>query len=70
MEGNGSRLTNRYREGRESRGMSTDEAASRIGVTAATMRSWETGRTAPSAVSLAAMARCYDVSSDWLLGLI
>lgn len=48
-------------------GYTQEEVASRFGVNKATVSAWETGRGAPDAFVLRALARMYGVSSDALL---
>lgn len=49
------------------RGYTQDEVADQFGVNKATVSAWETGRGAPDAFTLKALARLYEVSADALL---
>ena len=58
----------RYREARKRLGMKVEYAAVELGVSVTTLYSYERERTVPDAEVLRAMARLYNVSSDWLIG--
>lgn len=60
---------NRFKERREQLKLTAEEASVRIGITVGTLYSWERGETKPHAESLIKMARAYDTTADWLLGL-
>ena len=45
------------------------EVAKRLKVSPSAVNLWEAGKTQPNAESLAALARWYQVTSDWLLGV-
>lgn len=49
-------------------GLTQEQLAARIGVSSRTIKHWEHGTRIPSTVSLPALARCFRVSVDWLLG--
>lgn len=57
------------RELRKEKGVSQDALSKVLGVSKSTIGLWETGDTLPDAKSLYDLARYFDVSSDYLLGL-
>lgn len=46
-----------------------EDAAKQAGLSVNTLKSYEYGKFVPSALNLASLARAYQVTSDWLLGL-
>lgn len=50
--------------------LTQEQLAARIGVSSRTIKHWEHGTRTPSTVSLLALARCFHVSVDWLLGYV
>lgn len=48
--------------------LTQEQLAARIGVSSRTIKHWEHGTRTPSTVSLVALAGCFHVSVDWLLG--
>ena len=61
-------LARRLAEARRRSGLSGTEVAKRIGRGRSTLQEWESGRTNPTAVDVAALANAYHCSTDWLLG--
>ncbi|TLS48564.1 helix-turn-helix transcriptional regulator [Paenibacillus antri] len=59
----------RLRELRKKNGLSMAEFGRRIGVAKSTVAGYEGGEREPSLDTVAAIARLYDVTSDYLLGL-
>ncbi len=47
--------------------LSQDELAEKLGVSAPTVRMWESGRAKPSAANLLAMSDLFGCSTDYLL---
>ncbi|MEZ5990633.1 MAG: helix-turn-helix domain-containing protein [Planctomycetota bacterium] len=65
-----SELADRLRKARMEAGFKRFEDAARAaGLSVNTLKSYEYGKFVPSALNLAALARAYRVTSDWLLGL-
>lgn len=58
-----------YRRTRESSGISLEDAAMHLGISAKTLRHYENGETYPSACTLIAMCGLYHCSADSLLGI-
>lgn len=58
----------RLKNAREASGMSQNQMASRIGVTAATIASWEKAENAPRANRMQMLASLLNVPLLWLLG--
>lgn len=50
-------------------GVSREEVARMLEVSAMTIRNWERGETEPSASQIKALANMFDVSTDYLLGV-
>lgn len=48
-------------------GVSREEVARRLNVSAMTIRNWERGETEPSASQIKALADIFEVSTDYLL---
>ena len=59
----------RFKEARERAGLSVSEAASRLGITIASIYYWEMGTYVPETKRLPEVAKLYDCSVDYLLGL-
>lgn len=55
---------------REEEGATQAELAERLGVAQSTVAQWEAGTRTPSAEAVIAVARCFDTSADFLLGLV
>ena len=58
-----------YRKAREDAGIRPERAAAELEVSITTLFNWERGDTNPDADKLAAMARLYGVTADYLLKL-
>ena len=54
---------------RAGKGLSQKKLAEIVGVSPGNVSDWESGKTKPGYVALAALARCFGVSADYLLGL-
>lgn len=54
---------------RSRHGISQNELSKRLGVTRATVNSWEMGTSYPSAQSLVELASFFKTSTDYLLGI-
>ena len=54
---------------RKVRGIGRQQVADRIGVTRGTISDYESGRRQPSLEILAEIAKCYQVTTDYLLGI-
>ena len=52
---------------RKSRGMSQEELAERVGVTRQAVSKWEMGTSVPELETLVALAKCFGVTTDYLL---
>lgn len=50
-------------------GVSREEVARKLEVSAMTIRNWEIGATEPSASQIKTLANMFDVSTDYLLGV-
>ena len=61
------RFNEKLRQLREDRGMSYSEVAARIYIAPRAVREWEQGKGYPSMMSLVALAKFYDISTDDLL---
>ena len=59
----------RFREAREAAHISQKSAAITLNVSAPSMSAWENGKNGPSLENLVAMAKLYNVTTDYLLGL-
>lgn len=55
---------------RSAEGMTQSEFAAKMGVSQATVSVWESGARVPSGEAIVAMARLFDTSTDFLLGLV
>lgn len=60
----------RIRELREEKGMSSSKLAVEFDKSESAIRSWETGRTKPDADTLITLSKFFNVSTDYLLGLV
>lgn len=58
-----------YRKARENAGIKAERAASELGVSITTLFNWERGDTAPNANNIRDMARLYNASASYLIGL-
>ncbi len=54
---------------RESAGLTQAELAKRLGLSRSSVNSWEMGLTIPSTQYIVELAKKFDVSSDYLLGI-
>lgn len=63
-------LAQKLKQLRLQAGLTQEQLAARIGVSSRTIKHWEHGTRMPSAVYLLALADCFHVSVDWLLGRI
>ncbi len=61
-------LAQKLKQLRLQAGLTQEQLASCIGVSSRTIKHWEHGTRIPNAVSLLALAKCFNVSVDWLLG--
>lgn len=62
------RRTNRFKEARLRAGLSQKAAAISLGIRPPSMSDWESGKTKPTHVHLAAMASLYHTTVDYLVG--
>lgn len=62
-------LAERLALARKARGISQQQVADRIGVTRRTISDYELGRRQPSLDALGEIAKCYQVTTDFLLGI-
>lgn len=60
---------NRIRETREGKGLSQKQVALEVGVKSPSVSNWESGKTTPTPENYIAMARLFNVSVDYLMGL-
>ena len=60
---------NRIRELREERGLQQKELAIELGISQPTVSDWEAGRKTPSAKSTLKLAKFFEVSVEYLLGI-
>lgn len=61
-------LGERLRQIRELRKMTQAQAAKEVGVSRSALNMYERDQRDPDSATLSALARCYKVSTDWLLG--
>ena len=54
---------------REKRGITQSELANRLGITRSGVNAWEMGISVPSTQYIVLLAKFFDVSTDYLLGL-
>ena len=59
----------RIRQLRESRGMSMQQLADKLGLAKSSVAKWELGMTQPTVGNLLAMSRFFNCSTDYILGL-
>ena len=59
----------RLKEARKEYGLTQIEAAKLLKIDKSTIAKYETGRTEPNLEMLALIAKLFDVSADWLIGL-
>ena len=60
----------RVKQARESKGYTQDQVADLTGITKATISRYENGkRKDPARQELKKLAKCYDISVDWLIGV-
>lgn len=59
---------NRFRECREASGLTQKYVALTLGVKGPSVSNWESGKTTPTTDNVAALAKLYNVSVDYLLG--
>ena len=62
-------LGKRMRDARTRAGLSAEHVEKMTGVKTKTLLRWERGEVEPGALKLAALAKVYGVTCDWLLGL-
>ena len=63
-------LAERLRKARIEAGLKRfEDAARQAGISVNTLKSYEYGKFVPSALNLAALAKAYEVTTDWLLGM-
>lgn len=55
---------------REEEGATQAELAKRLNVAQSTVAQWESGSRMPSADAVVAIARCFDTSTDFVLGIV
>lgn len=60
---------NRIRETREGKGLSQKQVAIEVGVKSPSVSNWESGKTTPTPENYIAMARLFNVSVDYLMGI-
>ena len=58
----------RFRECREASGLTQKYVALTLGVKGPSVSNWESGKTTPTTENVAALAKLYNVSVDYLLG--
>ena len=59
---------NRFKECREASGLTQKYVAFTLGITSPSVSNWESGKTTPTTENVAALAKLYGVSVDYLLG--
>ena len=65
-----STFADRLKELRSSANLTQEELSERLGVSRSTLASWETGRRIPDTMQVAEIARFFNTSMDFLMGLI
>ena len=60
----------RIKEARKAKGLTLTDTAKEVGCTEAMLSFIETGDKVPSVAILKRLAKVFDVSADWLLGLV
>lgn len=63
-------LSKRIKELRKAAGLTQQETAKQLNIALPTYTRYEYGQREPGATTIAAMARLYKVSADYLLGLV
>lgn len=58
-----------YRKARKDANVKPERAAAELGVSITTLLNWERGETKPNAKNIYDMAKLYDVSANYLLGI-
>ena len=64
------KIGNRIMALREADGLTQAQLAERVGVSQATVSQWESGTRTTSGEAVVALARVFDTSADFLLGLV
>lgn len=62
-------MVRNYQNARKISGISLEDAAKRLGISATTLRNYENGQTSPNACTLIAMCNLYRCSADSLLDI-
>ncbi len=62
-------LSNKIKELREMRGLTQADIAKSIGLTRSSVNAWEMGLSVPSTPYIVELAKLFEVSTDYLLGL-
>jgi transcriptional regulator with XRE-family HTH domain len=62
-------IADKIRELRLARNMTQESLARRLGITRNTVNSWEQGYSAPSVMGLVEIAKYFNVSADYILGI-
>ena len=60
----------RYSQARKDAGLRREQACVKLNISIGTLANWESGKTKPDANNIRDMAMLYQVSSDYLLGII
>lgn len=63
------RLIDNLKTIRTSKGLTQKDVATHLGVVTSCYANWEQGRTEPDTTTLTALAKYFDVTTDYLLGL-
>lgn len=61
-------IGDRIRDLRKAKGLTQQELSRILGVSRATLASWETGRRTPDAHTIRSLARTFNTTTDYLLG--
>jgi transcriptional regulator with XRE-family HTH domain len=62
-------ISQTVKELRQLRGITQAELANSLGVKQSCVSKWERGNTVPNVVQIIALARFFDVSADYILGI-
>lgn len=62
-------IADRIKELRESKNLTQTELARHLGITRSSVNAWEMGVSVPSTTYLVELARLFNISTDYLLGL-
>lgn len=62
-------FTERLKELRNEKELSQDELAKQTGLSRSAIYAWESGTRVPAATAIIVLAKFFDVSADYLLGL-